>query len=213
MAIIKQDYGQLWGGELAVESLIAPVQKTLIADKTYNVGDQFIYDDRLYKVTVQINATDNIVIGTNAELADDVTTQINERISVPSLTMVNDIISGTQLPSASQWYSVVHTTVNKGKYLVFGHARMTFTATPAGTNPNIYTGLYLNPTINATTKALSGGMEFAENNSAALQYWQVPLIGIVTVPNDNSIIAIGTWSNATENATISSRNLQVIKIG
>lgn len=93
--IIKEDYGTLTGGELAVESLIAPVQKTLIADKTYNVGNQFIYDDKLYKVTVLINATDNIVIGTNAELADDITTQMNARA---------DIVSRVNIPRDNTFY-------------------------------------------------------------------------------------------------------------
>ena len=60
-------------------SAIAPVQDSLAtANRNYAVGDQFYYDGHLYKVTSAITSGAQIVIGTNAVLADDVVTQIND---------------------------------------------------------------------------------------------------------------------------------------
>lgn len=58
------------------EDLIAYVQTTLTASKSYNVGEQFIYNGLLYKATAAIAQGGTIVIGGNAELADSVTGQI-----------------------------------------------------------------------------------------------------------------------------------------
>lgn len=63
------------GGNAA--SLIAPIQTSLsAAKKAYTVGEQFVYDNKLYKVTSAITSGAQIVIGTNAVAADDITTQI-----------------------------------------------------------------------------------------------------------------------------------------
>ena len=57
-------------------TLIAPVQSTLTASKAYAVGDQFVYNQELYKVTQAITQNADITIGTNAVLAGSVTEQI-----------------------------------------------------------------------------------------------------------------------------------------
>lgn len=60
-------------------SAIAPVQDSLAtANRNYSVGEQFYYDGHLYKVTAAITSGAQIVIGTNAELTDDITTQISK---------------------------------------------------------------------------------------------------------------------------------------
>lgn len=58
--------------------LIAPIQLTLTADKTYNVGDQFVYEGLLYEVTATIASGTAIIIGSNAQLADTVAEQLSE---------------------------------------------------------------------------------------------------------------------------------------
>ena len=57
-------------------SLLATVQTELTADKAYAVGEQFVYNQVLYKVTQAIANGAAITIGTNAELAGSVTEQI-----------------------------------------------------------------------------------------------------------------------------------------
>lgn len=59
----------------AVE-MIAPIESTLVASKAYSVGDQFVYNGLLYKVTAAIEEEETIVIGENCELADCVTEQL-----------------------------------------------------------------------------------------------------------------------------------------
>ena len=58
--------------------LVAPIQLTLTADKTYNVGDQFVYEGFLYEVTATIASGTAITIGSNVQLADTVAEQLSE---------------------------------------------------------------------------------------------------------------------------------------
>ena len=74
MSIIKQDYGQIC--DTATQSMIAPIQVTLTADRAYAVDDRFILNGQLYKVTSAISSGGTITIGTNAELSDTVSSQI-----------------------------------------------------------------------------------------------------------------------------------------
>lgn len=59
-------------------SLLATVQTELTADKEYVVGDQFVYNQVLYKVTQAIASGAAITIGTNAVLAGSITSQLND---------------------------------------------------------------------------------------------------------------------------------------
>ena len=56
--------------------LIAPIQLTLTANKTYNVGDQFVYEGLLYEVTATIASGTAITIGSNCQLTDTVAEQL-----------------------------------------------------------------------------------------------------------------------------------------
>lgn len=59
------------------ETIIATRQTNLIAVRKYEIGEQFIYNNTLYKADAVINSNDTITIGGNASLADDITTQIS----------------------------------------------------------------------------------------------------------------------------------------
>lgn len=57
--------------------LIATIETTLTASKTYNVGDQFIYNGLLYIVTQTIASGTAITIGSNCQLAPVVADQLS----------------------------------------------------------------------------------------------------------------------------------------
>lgn len=63
----------------ANQAVIATRQTNLTASRAYKVGDQFIYNNTLYRATAAISSggTINIGSGGNATTADDVTTQIS----------------------------------------------------------------------------------------------------------------------------------------
>lgn len=58
------------------QQMLAPIQLTLVASQAYSVGDQFIYQGLLYKVTVAIASGGTIIIDGNCELSECVTNQI-----------------------------------------------------------------------------------------------------------------------------------------
>lgn len=59
------------------ETVIATRQTNLIAVRKYEIGEQFIYNNTLYKADAVINQNATITIGGNASLADDIITQIS----------------------------------------------------------------------------------------------------------------------------------------
>ena len=66
------------GGE--TQKLIAPIQDTLIANKAYSIGEEFIYSGVLFKVITAIPNGGNIILdgsSANVEVADTLTEQIN----------------------------------------------------------------------------------------------------------------------------------------
>lgn len=58
------------------DALIAPVEKTSIATNAYAIGEQFVYGGILCKAIATINQGDTFTLGTNYQLANDITTQI-----------------------------------------------------------------------------------------------------------------------------------------
>lgn len=66
------------------QEIIAPVQDTLTASRSYAVGDQFIYQNKLYKATAAIASGGSITIGGNCTLASTVTEQINT-LDIPKI--------------------------------------------------------------------------------------------------------------------------------
>lgn len=61
----------------SVYNMISPIENG-IASKSYAIGETFIMNDLLYVAIQQINKDDNIVVGTNCELADDLSSQISD---------------------------------------------------------------------------------------------------------------------------------------
>lgn len=61
----------------ANQTVIATRQTNLVAVKKYEIGEQFIYNNTLYKADAVINQNGTITIGGNASLADDIVTQIS----------------------------------------------------------------------------------------------------------------------------------------
>lgn len=61
----------------ANQTVIATRQTNLVAVKKYEIGEQFIYNNTLYKADAVINQNGTITIGGNASLADDISTQIS----------------------------------------------------------------------------------------------------------------------------------------
>jgi len=75
MSIIKQDYGSL-GNDVQTQMLIAPVLAEMVSDKAYAVGEQFIVNNVLYKITQAVSAADiPLVVGTNCEVSQTITQQ------------------------------------------------------------------------------------------------------------------------------------------
>ena len=92
-------------GDSNVAYAIAPVQTSLSsADKNYAVGEQFLYDGHLYKVTSAITSGAQIVIGTNAEAAGSVTEQMR------TVGTVQTPVTGVKYV---QWGKVVTVTIDK----------------------------------------------------------------------------------------------------
>ena len=61
----------------ANQTLLAPIQTTLVASKNYAIGDQFVYNGLLYRVTATITQGSAITIGGNCEQAPDITHQMS----------------------------------------------------------------------------------------------------------------------------------------
>jgi hypothetical protein len=73
------------------QQMIAPIQTTLTASKTYAVGEQFVYNGLLYKATATIAQGGAITIGGNCALADSVTEQL---IKKPSFSVLEGLAVG-----------------------------------------------------------------------------------------------------------------------
>lgn len=83
MSIVRQDYGSIYDPH--AESLIAPIQKTLVADRAYAVGDCFILDGVMYRMTQAVLQGATIVIGTDCEVAPPVTDMIDQIYNATSV--------------------------------------------------------------------------------------------------------------------------------
>ena len=73
----------------ADQSLLAPIQTTLVASKAYAIGEQFVYQGLLYKATAAITQGGTITINGNCALSDDVTSQIDKISKTETVTISN----------------------------------------------------------------------------------------------------------------------------
>ena len=69
----------------AAEGMIAPIEDTATASRSYAAGDQLILGDILYKAKTAITVGTALVVNTNIELADDLTTQLKEKANSDDL--------------------------------------------------------------------------------------------------------------------------------
>lgn len=74
--IIGQDFANALT-DVPTQMLIAPVLPTMVSDRAYAVGEQFIVNSVLYKITQAVSASGvALVVGTNCAVSDTVTEQI-----------------------------------------------------------------------------------------------------------------------------------------
>lgn len=111
-------------GNKANQAVIATKQTNTTPVRRYEIGDQFIYDNTLYKADAVINPTDTISIGGNASVADNITTQISNLAKVNSST-------GSENVTSTVWTQVARINgLTPGVYIINGF--MTFPAVNAG---------------------------------------------------------------------------------
>lgn len=78
------------------QSVIATRQSNLTASKAYAVGEQFVYNNILYRVTSAIAKNAAITIGGNATTADSITSQISNFTKIEKASSKADVFdSGT----------------------------------------------------------------------------------------------------------------------
>lgn len=75
------------------QTVIATRQANLTASKAYAIGDQFVYNNTLYRVTAAIASGETITIGGNATAADNITSQISNLASIYTYTNPTNILS------------------------------------------------------------------------------------------------------------------------
>ena len=76
--IVKQDYANALT-DIPTQMLIAPVLPKMVSDRAYAVGEQFIVNNVLYKITQAVPAADvALVVGSNCEVSDSITQQMNK---------------------------------------------------------------------------------------------------------------------------------------
>ena len=96
------------------QTVIATRQANTTASKNYKVGDQFILNNVLYRVTAAINSGSQITSG-NSATADDITTQISNLLSNIKIYK-SEAFSG--ISSGISYGTVTFLTLPKGRYLI-----------------------------------------------------------------------------------------------
>ncbi len=99
-------------GNKANQTVIATRQANLTASKAYAVGEQFIYNNILYRATAAIAKNAAITIGGNATTADNITTQISN-------------LNWQDVPYYTSYGTILLTTkIKKNKYLCVGYVNI-----------------------------------------------------------------------------------------
>lgn len=106
----------------ANQTVIATRQTNLVAVKKYEIGEQFIYNNTLYKADAVINQNGTITIGGNASLADDISTQISNIANQIDYSINSMSLSRTTLPAGQQ--VSIGTLPSSGVYLVSVNLRL-----------------------------------------------------------------------------------------
>lgn len=89
------------------QTVIATRQANLTASKAYAVGEQFVYNNILYRVTSAIAKNAAITIGGNATTADNITTQISKFQNILALQDFNyTFISSNDTQNQSSVFTI-----------------------------------------------------------------------------------------------------------
>ena len=180
----------------ANQSLLAPIQSTLVASKAYVIGEQFVYQGLLYTVTTAIAQGGTITINGNCALSDDVTSQIKMiKDTVGKISEKNDVKSGV---ANNLWVEIAKlSNLSVGTYVLTGFLVFQSTSSTgsrmARFASNYYTGkeveIYPNPN----------------------GYTQIAISDIVTITQAQSfVIQAKQNSNATMNI---SGQIKAIRVG
>jgi hypothetical protein len=77
-----------------VESDVAPIENGTNYSKTYGKGSQFIRENKLYTVTVDVNSSTQIIVGTNCKLSPKtVTEQMDDLYENTNITATDTAIT------------------------------------------------------------------------------------------------------------------------
>ena len=98
----------------AGQSLLAPIQTTLVASKAYVIGEQFVYQGLLYKVTAAITQGGTIIINGNCELSDDITDQISSLYK----SIFRDYVTATYKYKSAAGTNASYTITEDGLYKI-----------------------------------------------------------------------------------------------
>lgn len=99
-------------GNKANQAVIATKQTNTTPVRKYEIGDQFIYNNTLYKADAVINTTDTIRIGGNASTVDNITTQIS------NLFLIEDKVASMTFSNSR--YATKDVSVSKTGYKCLG---------------------------------------------------------------------------------------------
>lgn len=91
------------------QTVIATRQANLTASKAYAIGEQFIYNNTLYKVTAAIASGGTITIGGNATASDNITSQISKLSNQILIELQSKTITGNGQIYREQTYNVAKT--------------------------------------------------------------------------------------------------------
>lgn len=109
-------------GNKTNQAVIATKQTNTTPVRKYEIGDQFIYNNTLYKADAVINTTDTIRIGGNASTADNITTQISNLANQLNFSITSMNLSTYTLPAGSS--VTIGTLPAGGVYLVSVNLRL-----------------------------------------------------------------------------------------
>jgi len=194
--VLDARQGKALNDSKANQSLLAPIQTTLVASKAYVIGEQFVYQGLLYTVTTAIAQGGTITINGNCALSDDVTSQIKMiKDTVGKISEKNDEKSAV---ANNMWVEIAKlSNLSVGTYVLTGFLVFQSTSS-AGSRmarfaSNYYTGkeveIYPNPN----------------------GYTQIAISDIVTITQvQNFIIQAKQNSNATMNI---SGQIKAIRVG
>lgn len=141
--IVGQDYANALT-DVPTQMLIAPVLPTMVSDRAYAVGEQFIVNSVLYKITQAVSGADvPLVVDTNCAVSDSITQQIND------IPVTHFIKQFPNTRSLSIPFRVSHNIIWMG---ILGNVG------------NVVLGMYVNSTGNITVKDLYTGDNYTNSN-------------------------------------------------